>query len=176
MISNYKNIIIAPHPDDELIGCYELLVHPAIDKEVVVFTTWFNEDLQTRIKESENLASDLEYNLIIIDNILSDTYIKLLSYDIMQPAIIWLPSLDDNNQHHTYTNVYTKLVIEQLRFSGIKNLYIGEYTTKMNTKYKRLTSNVNDKKNKLYKYFPSQSKYFDNYNDLYIFEGRILIQ
>lgn len=172
ILLKYNHVIIAPHPDDELIGCSEILFNfNILNKEVIVIEDWFNEKNTNRIKESENLANDIGYNIKILNNI------KCLDLRITNDTIVWLPSISDNNIHHTYANVFARYDIEEKITNKKINseVYIGEYTTKMNVQYKRLCKDTENKKNMLYKYFPSQKKYFDNFNDVYLFEGRALM-
>lgn len=104
--SNQRVIIIAPHADDELIGCYGIL--SKYKKQVKVFycsllgenVTAHNKNIRERELMSYLNSMQIEY-FISNNEIIEDLSMILDSYE---PAIIALPSYVDWHSEHRKVN------------------------------------------------------------------------
>lgn len=159
-------VILAPHPDDELIGMYELLVGKPEDI-IVVLVEWYNDETLTdRVQESISLSERLGYEVVTtnISTIGSD-----LEELVDRTDIVWIPDLLDKQPHHILIHGIG------LHFSHVYRKRLGIYTTKMNTHYTRLCSNKQEKKELAFEYFTSQRNYFANHEEFFIYEGHIIL-
>lgn len=150
---NKKITIIAPHPDDELIGCYSLFKYNLVDKVIYIKDKNLDSD---RFKESTFLSERYKFEKIIVENI----------YDFRPDDndFYFVPSpLDDHPLH--------KIVYH--RFYDINK---GIYSIDMNTPYVKELSNEDKeiKFNMLNLYYPSQKELWQYNAKYYLFESIIL--
>ena len=123
---NFQNksiMIIAPHLDDEIIGCSGtiLLNRDKINKLIVVHMT----DDDIRKKEYKNIKQALkinkDYMLQLKDGFVNNSYEEavLTLIDIIQiekPDIVFIPHAADNHVDHSATNKISIDAIEKARY------------------------------------------------------------
>lgn len=144
------NIIIAPHPDDELIGCSSSLINNKIHGVVYV-----ERISSVRMSEAKLLCNmyDLWYKFL-------DGDIKLL-LEMVHRNTYYIPSPEDNHPLH-------KLVY-YLMFREYKHLVV--YSTQMRDYFVREVENPLHKKSLLDKYYPSQKSLWEFDHKYFLFEG-----
>ena len=152
-----KYTIIAPHPDDEIIGCWRLLEAALIKK--VFYLKPIND---TRRKELKNVAEYYEFEYEC--NWLNDIHKQAAFDDYNHNEIYLVPSLQDYHPLHKRANAF------------IYGKRGGIYTTNMNTEYTReLTEQEQQRKRKiLNEYYPSQKSLWENNWKYFLFEGTVI--
>jgi LmbE family N-acetylglucosaminyl deacetylase len=147
-------IIIAPHPDDELIGCSKLLNTGQISK--VIYLDNLNEG---RKCEAVQLCEYFDIDSKFL------SFKKILEFVTKNPSETFLvPSIQDHHPEHRMISTLP-----------IKNK--GIYSIDMNTEFiSVLTTEEIHNKTKLLNYYYSSQKELWEKNDMYlIFEGTMLI-
>jgi hypothetical protein len=155
------NIILAPHCDDELIGCYSLLRDETI-KAVLYFFEWKDD---RRIQEAHNAARLFKFEPYFIDTDKNQDTIRAQVRSIVPDnSILYLPHIKDKHPHHKLVNVFGKTY-----FPKSELFY---YSVDMNTNVDVLPKSVSAAKAEhLYLLYPSQKHYFDDHAQCYLFEG-----
>ena len=146
------NIIIAPHPDDCLIGCYSLIKKGLIDKIVYLDATPERYDYAKEAgKQLGFRVAFLRYRYLIdfLQKNSKDTFL--------------VPDIADTHLLHKFTNCAGRL-------SGCG---LGYYTTEMNTGYTKELSerDKEEKRAMLNKYYPDQKSLWENDWRYFLFEG-----
>jgi LmbE family N-acetylglucosaminyl deacetylase len=91
-------IIVAPHPDDELIGCFSLLKKGEVSEVWYVFD--HSIDNRSRMKEALQCADTFKFKPIFLDGIQD-----LLEYAEKQvQRILVIPSIHDSHPQHRLVN------------------------------------------------------------------------
>ena len=141
-----KYSIIAPHIDDETIGCYNFLIEGLIDKVYYVFET------ESRINEAIKAATyfNFEYEVLDIENF----------HKIPKNKFLLVPNIKDEHIHHKLINLAAKCLPN-------KKYY---YSVDMNT-FRMPIKNWEDKRDVLYALYPSQKEYFNQNSQCYLFEN-----
>lgn len=142
-------IILAPHIDDELIGCYSILD----DVDEVIYFFDYKYEHKDRVHEALNLKKLYNYKITF-----SDVY-KIKERDFSED-VLYVPSSKDHHEHHKLIN---KISYE------LNAKEVNYYSIDMNRKPK-LVSNYNRKKELLYLMYPSQKKLFDTDDKYFLFE------
>jgi hypothetical protein len=147
-----KYNIIAPHPDDEIIGCFQLLEKCFFNK--IIYLP-INDDL--RETEVEKYCRIFGWDYEILDD----------KYDLLKlnkDETYFVPSLLDHHPDHKFVNII---------MSDFKR---GFYTTDMNTEFvKTLSKNEQEmKKILLNTYYPSQKSLWENDYKYFLFEGVVI--
>jgi LmbE family N-acetylglucosaminyl deacetylase len=171
-IPENKNIlVIAPHPDDETLGCGGLLLQAAKKKcniHILSLSSGATNDAETREAELRKSANDLGVSNIIFlrlsdgfvgneitgKNILNDIFIK------NKPDIILIPFILDNHEDHKNAN---KLLIELKNHEELEIWCYQVYSNIISNAYCDITD-VSDIKYKILENYSSQLKYFDYIN------------
>lgn len=149
------NIIIAGHPDDELIGCCGLIKRRMID--LVVYLDAPMERLGRAFQVGEEFG--FKANSIGF----KDLYAFLTRIPDRRESICFVPDVADRHLLHKAINLTA-------RMSGCR---LGYYTTDMNTGYtKELLVNEQEEKRKiLNKFYPDQRSLWENDWKYFLFEG-----
>jgi LmbE family N-acetylglucosaminyl deacetylase len=146
------NIIIAPHVDDELIGCWSLIKKDLIDKVIYVDVT------PIRHRYARQVGRELGFSVEIIE------FKNLYTFLEKNPSHTYLvPDSSDNHPLHKAVNAIA-------RISGCK---LGYYSVDMVASFVRELSEE-DKKEKrvmLNKYYPDQSSLWEHDWKYFLFEG-----
>jgi hypothetical protein len=149
-------VIVVPHPDDELIGCFTLFQKGLVRKVYYILS-----DLKRRANAKimgRNLGFSAEF--LTFD----EFYRKEL---VLKPDEICLvPDLGDRHPLHKAINIIAKT----------KNCPIGYYTTDMNTSYTRELTKENQKlkREMLDKYYSAEKSLWENDWKYFLFEGIVL--
>jgi len=150
------NIIIAPHPDDELIGMYSLIRGREINSVIYI------DPAPGRFERSQLVGKHFGFRPYILNfgelqNCLKKARERLSS------STIYVPDSFDKHPLHKAVNLIG-------RMSGCR---LGYYTTDMNTGYVRELSEKEkkEKKEALDKFYPDQSSLWGNNWKYFLFEG-----
>lgn len=153
MIKEHRNIIIAPHIDDELIGCFELLTKRPI---IVYLDEQFTEERQKEALElkARGFASAQFFQHSIPPQLIKPTN-TLYFPD---------PIFEKHYQHRKWGAIG-----EQLVRSGMNVIF---YTINMEAPYTRHCKDQDTKKDLLYQIYPSQKWLWEMDHKYWLFEGR----
>ena len=148
-----KYIIIAPHPDDSIIGCYRIVksYNPII----------INIGADLTVKQKENAIKLGEHFDIKGQLFLQNIPNNLLSVD----NLFFFP--DPKNEIHHMHRLYGGIG-ESLARMGMNVVF---YTTNMNTSYIHEVENPDEKKEALNKIYPDQSDLWKYDHKYFLFEG-----
>lgn len=149
------NILIAPHPDDELIGCYSLIEKGLID------TVLYIDPSPSRFALAQLTGVELGFTPGYLE------FKQLCDYLEKNPSHTYLvPDIKDGHLLHKAINCVARL-------SGC---HLGYYSTEMNTGYvKELSAEM--KKEKLLalnKFYPDQSSLWKYDWKYWLFEGVVI--
>ncbi len=150
-IFSINNIIIAPHVDDEVIGCYSILKK---EKCQIIYTNTPNE---IRLNEANNLKNYLNVNQLFCDNIPSIHLSKSKTYYIPHPIYEIHP------EHRKWGAIG-----ENMARDGYNVIF---YSTNMNAPFIREEQYANDKKILLDKVYKSQSDLWKYDHKYFLFCG-----
>lgn len=158
MYERPKNqMIIAPHVDDEVIGCYSLLAAGNIEK--VIYITDFEE--LTTDREAEALAASKMFGFTPIFCTLDTVH-----HHTRLNSVLYIPNINDNHPHHKAVNKYIR---SRRGFGGSDLIY---YSIDMNRSPTLLSPEDRASKlNALQKLYPSQSALFESDAKYYLFES-----
>lgn len=147
------HVIIAPHPDDEIIGCYEILMR---EKPVIIY---MDEISNERRVESMKLK---EFTNVTIQLFLNSVPMSFLNKEVT----LYFPDpiYEIHPKHRKWGAIG-----EQLLRQGINVIF---YNTNMSAPYIHELKEWKKKEELLNKVYPSQ-KYLWEYEKKYVlFEGR----
>jgi len=153
-----KFVIIVPHYDDELIGCFSLL-----SKKLVVQVYYIN-CLEEQRAKAKIIGRHYEFEPIFID--FKDFYKNFRS--MWQKEFIYLvPDITERHPLHRMVNMV-------VLFSGC---LLGYYSTQMETSYVRLLSKevAKMKKEALDNYYPEEQSLWQFEHKYYLYEGICII-
>ena len=146
-------IIIAPHCDDEIIGCYEILER----KPIVLYVE--NND-QERQDEAQKLLKEHEL-------VKAQFFFKDIPTSLMSPKNVYYfpdPIYEIHPAHRKWGSVG-----EAMLRSGFNVIF---YSIQMNAPYIHEVKEPGEKKKLLDLVYPSQISLWDNDAKYYLFEGR----
>jgi len=169
MLESYDHIILAPHWDDEVIGCFEVLLNKE-NKCVVGFKNYNAPLSVTRLQEANAVAKTLNYDVHMFDDV-CDLLEKMFDDIVLvKPlATIYFPDMRDNHIHHTLTYSAAHIMCEHLLLKKCI------YTTRMNTEYTRLCTQP-EHKSEVLKLYETQSDLLNTDKKYSLFEGRIYME
>ena len=152
MFSGHKSIIWAPHADDEIIGCYEVLIrdHPAI----IYSGDLDNKRREEALKLREHVEIGPQLFLMTVPPSLMQ---KGNTFYFPDPVEEWHP------QHRE-----VGFMGEQLARGGYNVIF---YSVNMQAKYIHRAPDATAKKELLDKVYPSQADLWKYDNKYYLFEG-----
>lgn len=185
-ISNYQNIMIVAHPDDETIWGG---VHLLQDDYLVICLT--NGNNQTRAKEFNKVMEQSHNMGIILDypdktNGKRDNWKKvyheieadisyILSNHPFSTIITHNPKGEYGHEHHKMTSAIVTSIVENLNLTNNLN-YFGRYYKKSNPllPMKHIYNDeVLEQKNQLISNYSSQKKVCDNLSHMFPYENWI---
>lgn len=144
-------IILAPHVDDEVIGCFRLLLSGSV-KTVIYF---FDLDEE---RKAEALESSKRFGFIPI------SYSSATILNIPEDQVMVVPHISDNHPHHKWVNQWAK------QWPNVK-LY---YSVDMDRNVELLSPEISYlKQTSLKQLFPSQLSLFENAK-YYLFESKLV--
>jgi LmbE family N-acetylglucosaminyl deacetylase len=138
-------VILAPHVDDEVIGCWRLL-----DQGKVRGVSYFFNLSSERINESWDCSA--KYGFEVLDGL----------YDVKPDDILLVPNIADYHPHHKHVNHMVRNVANRVYY----------YSVDMNVAMQVLPEFAQEQKKKdLMKLFPSQQELLRSTQKYYLFES-----
>ena len=155
MSENKTHVIISPHPDDECIGCYEILLNKK--KIIIIYTEDCDQNRREEAMELKNKANiDIKAQLF-----LKNVPPNLLNKD----SVLYFP--DPSYEIHPAHRKVGSQGEELLR----KGLDVIFYNTIMNSPYIHEVEIPEQKEQLLNKVYPSQKSLWEYDKKYVLFEG-----
>uniref|UniRef100_A0A6H1ZVY4 Uncharacterized protein n=1 Tax=viral metagenome TaxID=1070528 RepID=A0A6H1ZVY4_9ZZZZ len=151
------NIIIAPHPDDEIIGCYELINGGKIDGVV------YGEVADDRRNEVKLVIAKLGLRFALFDD---DSWAKL--YELTEQGHTFYfpdPIFETHPDHRMWG-------FEGEKYARMTEKNVIFYSTNMRAPYVHKVTPCKRKRDFLEYVYPSQKKMWENDQRYFLFEGR----
>lgn len=148
-------IIVAPHPDDEIIGCFEILIDPNI-KSIVLYS---GDTPANRREELLKLRNFTEVKHQVFQNSIPPTLLN-------RNNTFYFP--DPYFEHHPKHREWG-FIGESIARSGIEVIF---YTTNMTAPYIHEVEKSIEKRQLLDKVYKSQSELWRFDHKYFLFEGR----
>ena len=146
-------VIVAPHPDDEIIGCFSILDNPDI-KPLIIYTELVDKLRQKEVQVIRNYFT-----------IKGQIFCQSIPSMFMTPkTTFYFPGPDELHPAHRKQAA----IGEELARQGLNIIF---YTTNMNVKWIREIENFNKKKEMLDKIYSSQSDLWKYDYKYFLFEG-----
>jgi len=147
-------IIIAPHPDDEIIGCYEVLKN---HNPVIIYTA----------RDIPNERREYALKIKKFFNIKAQFFLSTIPSNFLDPSNTFFfphPIYESHFEHRLQG-----MVGEQLMRGGNKNIYF--YLTEMNAPFKFECKDAADKKTMLNSCYPDQAAMWEYEHKYFLFSG-----
>lgn len=153
-------VILAPHVDDEVIGCFTWLGQDTRVKSVVYFFDTTEERKEEALEAGVALGYDVHFTDL--------GNLGALLYQMDDITTLLVPSRMDHHPHHRMVTT-AALIYARLYDPKIEVMF---YSVDMNVHMTMpLAAEVAENKRKwLYSLFPSQRSYFDQHPECYLFE------
>ena len=149
-----KNLVIAPHADDETLGCGGTILKLKKDKEEVhcVILTNYNKDSDSknykrRYKELIKIKKNYKFNSFNIGEFIANTLEKedkpkIISslkkiIEIIKPDRIFVPYYNDAHSDHRIIFDCSSPFFKSFRYPYIKEVYIYETVSETNFNYRK---------------------------------------
>jgi len=162
-LSGKKLLVISPHMDDEIIGCYSLLSDLNIDREVL-FTTDsnFNNDGYIRRKETINVMKKLKiknfYFFDLPDSQSDEIFLEYSNFSFSKYDVLLVPN--PNDRHIDHAAVYKNIKFLKENGNIIPEIIFYKLVDPLcNPTHYIEIKNINDKKETL-KLYASQNQPF----------------
>ncbi len=150
-----KNIIIAPHADDELIGCFQLLETGCINDVVYV----------ERMPEERKQEALVLCNYYGIGSVFLYGNVDKLMRTVFGNCNFYIPSARDFHSLH--------ILVHHLIRRRYNRDKIHVYSVYMNDWFIDDTQNPLIKKQALDKFYPSQKSMWEHDHKFFLFEGMV---
>ena len=157
------HIILAPHPDDEVIGCFSILRQPS-GRILVVYSGRFD-----KAREQEIMRLSVEFPLTM--NWLDcGSTVLFLDHLRLKGDKIWVYAPDPHWEHHPD---HKSISSQVWPYCQAHNVPFCTYSTDMNVPYLRELSGTmqEQKRVMLEKCFPSQKSLWEYDHKYFLFEG-----
>jgi len=125
-----KILVIAPHPDDEIIGPGGTLVQATdggAEVLVVYLTSGRSKEKETREKESASVCKQMEWKSVYLGNVEEDNVWSVDGlndvFKDFRPHIIMLPFVLDDNKHHRHSN---RIILDMAAQGGNELAFLGK--------------------------------------------------
>jgi hypothetical protein len=151
-----ETIIVAPHPDDEIIGCFEILNDPKI-KPVILYS---GDTPANRREELLKLRKFTNVQFQVFQNSIPPTLLNRNNTFYFPD-----PVFETHPKHREWG-----FIGESLARSGIEVIF---YTTNMNAPYIHEVEKSIEKRQLLDKVYKSQSELWRFDHKYFLFEGRV---
>lgn len=148
-------IIVAPHPDDEVIGCYEILTAPNVQPIIIYSGDLDSDRREEALKAKEHLNIKIQlFQMTVPQSLLS------------KENIFYLPDpiYEVHPKHRSWG-----FLGEQLARNGFDVIF---YNTNMTAPYIHEVEHPEKKEDLLSKIYPSQQALWEYEKKYVLFEGR----
>jgi hypothetical protein len=150
-----STVIMAPHPDDEIIGCFEQLKNPA-NSIIVIYSGDIDADRRETVLKLKDEIPSLKIQLF--QQTLPQTFINHNNKFFFPD-----PSYEIHPKHREWG-----FIGEQLARNGFDVIF---YNTIMNAPYIHEVAKPDDKKELLNKVYPDQKTLWKYDHKYFLFEG-----
>lgn len=168
-----KHVIFAPHPDDELIGCWRMLRTKARARHCLV--VYVDACDMVRRAEAEGASKALGFHMDALEYSTDlASYVETLRSRIhltpeLKSITLWAP--DPHWELHPLHKLVGSHVHAVALRAGVR---FGTYSTNMNAPYLGQIADPEHKRAALDKYYPSQQSLWEHDHRYFLFEGRAL--
>lgn len=190
-----KAIILAAHPDDELIGCFKILNMRSLVNTVI----YFQQEEYSLIRDAESLdcanyfrytkvnikVTDLDYR-VSTANAMFEFYLAQVAkelqqlhdsfddLDINRELVVYAHSSTDSHAHHKFVNYIAKALLGFLKANHphlAENFRLRFYSVDMATAKPLPKHMMQEKLAALDRIYPSQKSLWKNDAKYYLFES-----
>ena len=149
-------VIIAPHVDDEVIGCYSILSAGNVSK--VIYVTDFGEVTEARRVEAIRASRMFGFDPVFCT-------LAEIAENTLTSTVIYAPNIADNHPHHKVVNMFVRSMPSTALMS------IRYYSIDMNVSPKLLSpEDRTSKLNVLNLLYPTQAELFASDAKYFLFE------
>ena len=161
-------VIVAPHVDDEMIGCHDLItrIEPEGPCSLRIVHMFADPDDPVREREANNVAARYVAERL---SITAKDKLVHLREAVRDATLVLAPSRFDTHPEHKITNSLVKMIKAEMSKEESKPTFLW-YSVDMNIPGKRASVSSEDKAAELRLCYPSQSDYFDANSQCSVFE------
>ncbi len=151
-----KCLVIAPHPDDESIGCGGVLNLYPNNFEVICLTYGKQEDIREKeFKEAMNVAEINKFSMMALkDKSIIDGFSQFKEIDISNYDYIFIPNIFDQHKDHKAVAILLSKLLSEKKYK--KELKIAFYevwsTLTVPSHFANITSVVDKKREMINKH------------------------